>query len=152
MNRPVFTVTQANNYVRGLLDRDILLSNIFLKGEISNYRRHASGHMYFTIKDSESMIRCVFFDLKNSLMEFEIENGMAVIVSGNISIYTRDGLYQLYVDSIKMDGVGDLYKKFESLKARLEKDGMFKKEYKKAIPLFPKKIAKIGRASSRERV
>ncbi|HZJ58393.1 MAG TPA: exodeoxyribonuclease VII large subunit [Clostridia bacterium] len=140
MNRSVFSVGQINNYVKGLMDRDPLLQNLWIRGEISNFKLHSSGHMYFTLKDDQSRIRCVFFKYHTTGLAFIPSDGMSVILGGNISIYTRDGQYQFYVEHMERDGIGRLYAAFEVLKARLSEEGLFSDDFKKRLPPFPKKI------------
>lgn len=143
MNRPIFSVGQVNNYVKGIMDRDPVLQNLWIRGEISNFKLHSSGHMYFTLKDDQSRIRCVFFRYQSDGLGFLPYDGMGVILRGNISIYTKDGQYQFYVEHMEKDGVGQLYAALEDLKTKLREEGLFDQEYKKELPIFPKKIAVI---------
>lgn len=137
------TVSQLNAYIKNLFLCDDLLQNIMVRGEISNFIHHSSGHMYFTLKDKDSKIRCVMFKNNNRYLKFNIKNGMDVIISGNVSSYERDGEYQLYCNSIEPDGVGSLYLKFEQLKEKLSAQGYFDKEHKKKLPLLPKRIGVV---------
>lgn len=137
------TVSELNAYIKNLFLCDDLLQNIMVRGEISNFIHHSSGHMYFTLKDKDSKIRCVMFKSNNRYLKFNIENGMDVIISGNVSSYERDGQYQLYCSSIEPDGVGSLYLKFEQLKEKLSAQGYFDKEHKKKLPLLPKRIGVV---------
>ncbi len=143
MNRPIFSVAQVNNYVKSLMDRDPILQNLWIRGEISNYKLHSSGHMYFTLKDAQSRIRCVFFKYYNDDLDFLPSEGMGVIIKGNISLYTKDGQYQFYVEHMEKDGIGELHKALEALKIKLSEHGLFNEEHKKKLPPFPKKIAVI---------
>ena len=143
MNRSIFTVSQVNNYVKNLMDRDLLLQNLWIRGEISNFKLHSSGHMYFTLKDDQSRIRCVFFRYQNADLDFTPSDGLKVILKGNISMYIRDGQYQFYVEYMEKDGIGQLYAALEALKIKLKEEGLFSDEYKKPLPAFPRKIAII---------
>ncbi|HBX48717.1 MAG TPA: exodeoxyribonuclease VII large subunit [Clostridiaceae bacterium] len=141
-DKPI-TVSQLNAYIKNLFLCDDLLQNVMVRGEVSNFIHHSSGHMYFTLKDKDSKIRCVMFRSNNRYLKFNIENGMNVIISGNVSSYERDGQYQLYCNSIEPDGVGSLYLKFEQLKEKLSAQGYFDKEHKKKLPLLPKRIGVV---------
>lgn len=132
-------VSEVNNYIKRLFIRDMILTQIDVEGEISNFKYHYSGHMYFTLKDNSSKIRCVMFRDDNLKLNMDLEEGMNIVASGYISIYEKEGSYQLYIKYIKELGVGDLYKKFDLLKRKLEKEGMFNKE-KKQLPFMPKNI------------
>lgn len=143
MMREPISVTALNQYVKGLLDRDRLLSQVLVRSEISNYKVYPSGHHYFSLKDAESSIRCVMFRREASSLRFRPENGMKVIVSGRVSVFPRDGAYQLYCSQMVPDGVGELAYAFEQLKNRLHKEGLFDPAHKKPIPTFPRTIALI---------
>ena len=143
MSDRVFTVNEISNYIKQILDSDENLSNIYVKGELSNYKMYPSGHHYFTMKDAEGTLKCVMFKGSAVKLRFKPENGMSVIAYGRISVYPRDGAYQLYVNEISPDGVGDLYVAFEQLKEKLYKEGLFDEKYKKPLPAFPKSIAVI---------
>lgn len=136
----VFSVTEVNLYIRQMLEKDSLLSHIYIKGEISNFKIHTSGHAYFSLKDKQSIIKCVMFRRNLSRIKFLPEEGMQVIVRGYISIYEKDGQYQLYAESIIADGAGELYKAYEQLKKRLEMEGLFAPENKKPLPLLPRSV------------
>lgn len=138
------TVSELNEYTRNLLENDILLQMVKVSGEISNYKRHSSGHIYFTLKDEKSKINCSFFKNYNSALKFEPKNGMQVTVSATASLYPRDGAYQLLVYGMVNRGVGILHEKFEALKTKLEEEGLFSSEHKKAIPQYPKRIAVLA--------
>lgn len=139
----IFTVTEVNLYIRHLIEKDLLLSYIYVKGEISNLKIHTSGHMYFTLKDRDSRIKCVMFKSNLSKVKFRPEEGIKVVVRGYFSIYERDGQYQLYAESIILEGTGELYKAFEQLKEKLQKEGLFDENKKKPIPYYPKNVAII---------
>lgn len=133
-------VYEVNNYIKRMFAGDIILSNIQIEGEISNFKHHYSGHMYFTMKDDKAKIRCVMFRSDNEYLSLKLEDGLKVVASGYISVYDREGDYQLYVRSIKEAGLGDLHKAFEELKKKLEKEGLFDQKYKKDLPQMPSKI------------
>ena len=143
MNRQIFTIEQVNNYVKSLMDNDPLLQDLWIRGEISNFKRHSSGHMYFTLKDNQARIKCVFFKYYGESLNFIPSDGMSVLVRGNISLYSKDGQYQLYVRYMEKDGIGELYAAFETLKNKLREEGLFRQEYKKPLPAYPKRIAII---------
>ncbi|NLM96357.1 MAG: exodeoxyribonuclease VII large subunit [Halanaerobiaceae bacterium] len=140
MNREIYTITEINKYIKEIFARDVILNNLWLTGEISNFHHHSSGHMYFTLKDDDSAISAVMFRGNNRNLGFEIEDGMKVIAHGYISIYEVRGTYQFYVEEMEPAGIGALYLAYEQLKEKLEKEGLFAVEHKKAIPLLPKKI------------
>ena len=142
-SRRIFEVSEINNYIKNLLDSDVLLDGIFIRGELSNYKIYPSGHHYFTMKDSEGALRCVMFKGSAMRLRFRPESGMKVIAFGRITAYPRDGAYQLYVNELTPDGVGDLHVAFEQLKAKLNSEGLFDRAYKKPIPKFPERIAVI---------
>ena len=141
--RPVLSVTQLNEHIRSLLDADGLLSDVCVRGELSNYKIYPSGHHYFTLKDSESSLRCVMFKSSAARLRFRPENGMSVTVFGRVSVYPRDGAYQLYCNGIMPEGVGDLQIAFEQLKEKLSSEGLFDPSHKKPLPPFPRTIAVI---------
>lgn len=141
----IISVSQLNMYVRSLLDGDENLNNVFVSGEISNFTANArSGHLYMTLKDGSSSVKAVMFAGNASKIKFRIENGMSVIVRGRVSLYERDGAYQLYIDDIQPEGIGSLAIAFEQLKERLSKEGLFDSDRKKPVPLFPKRIGVIS--------
>lgn len=146
MNSPlILTVSQLNFYAKSLLQQDTNLNNVFVSGEISNFTDHyRSGHMYMSIKDNSASISAVMFAGNASRLKFRPENGMSVIVRGRVSIYERDGRYQLYIDDMQPDGIGALTLAFEQTKERLEKAGLFDAEHKKPIPKIPQKIGVIS--------
>ncbi len=139
----ILTVTQLNTLIKELLESEPLLSNICVRGELSNYKIYPSGHHYFTLKDRDSSLRCVMFKSSAQRLRFRPENGMSVTVSGRVSVYPRDGAYQFYCSGIMPEGTGDLQVAFEQLKARLEGEGLFDASHKKPLPEFPTRIAII---------
>jgi exodeoxyribonuclease VII large subunit len=143
MRIKTLTVTELSSYLKRILINDPILNNLSIKGEISNFKLHNSGHAYFSIKDSDSKLKCVMFHSDFKKLAFLPQNGMKVIVKGYISIYERNGEYQLYVSDLKEEGIGDLYLAFTKLKDKLGKEGYFDEENKKRIPFFPKKIGVI---------
>lgn len=142
-NQPIYTVTQINTYIKSVLDGDRNLSRIYIRGEISNYKRYPSGHHYFSMKDEQGTLRCVMFKGSATRLRFQPENGMKVIAYGRISVFPRDGGYQLYVEALTPDGVGELYLAFEQMKARLGAEGLFDPAHKKPLPSIPNTIAII---------
>ncbi len=146
----VYSVTQVNLYIKNMFIRDYALNNIYIKGEVSNCKYHTSGHIYFTLKDKQGQIACVMFAGQRSGLRFQMKEGQSVIALGSISVYERDGKYQLYAKEIILDGSGVLYQKYEQLKKQLEEEGLFDADHKKSIPAYPKKVgivtAKTGAA------
>src|SRR5690554_1425300 len=136
-------VSEVNNYIKRLLLSDMVLSNISVEGEISNFKHHYSGHMYFNLKDDKGKIKAVMFKGDNEKLSFSLEDGMKIIATGYVSLYEREGEYQLYIKDIKSSGIGELYKAFEELKNSLEKEGLFSQENKKQIPSMPRKIGVV---------
>lgn len=132
----VYTVAQMNQYIKNMFTQDFLLNNVSVKGEVSNCKYHSSGHIYFSIKDSSSVLNCIMFAGKRNGLNFRMNDGDKVVVTGSINIYERDGKYQLYANKIEKEGTGDLYKRFLLLKEELEEMGMFADEYKKPIPSY----------------
>ena len=143
MPQQVLSITQINEYIRGKLDSDQLLNAVAVRGEISNYKMYPSGHHYFTLKDENSALKCVMFKGNAMRLRFRPENGMKVIAMGKISVYPRDGAYQLYCTAMAMDGVGDLYAAFEQLKKKLSAEGLFDPAHKKTLPAHPGTIGII---------
>ncbi|MDW7674790.1 MAG: exodeoxyribonuclease VII large subunit, partial [Bacillota bacterium] len=140
----IFSVTQLNSYIKEKLDYDRLLRNIWVKGEISNFKHHSSGHMYFTLKDKQSVLKAVMFKSYSSSVPFNIENGLSVLARGNISLFLRDGQYQLYVEELHPEGYGATSLAFEQLKRKLTDEGLFDTSVKKAIPVLPRKIGIVS--------
>ena len=147
MSQQVITVTQINEYIRSMMDGDRLLNNVAVKGEISNYKIYPSGHHYFTIKDSGAALKCVLFKGSAQKIRFRPENGMQIIAMGKISVFPRDGAYQLYCTGLVLDGIGDLYAAFEQLKTKLFTQGLFDPTHKKPIPQYPGTIGIITSAA-----
>ena len=143
MAQQVLSISQLNEYIRTLIGRDGFLSNVAVRGEISNYKIYPSGHHYFTLKDSESALKCVMFKGSAIRLKFRPDNGMQVLAMGSISVYPRDGVYQLYCTGLVPDGIGDLYAAFEQLKAKLSAEGLFDPGHKQPLPQYPKTIGII---------
>ena len=143
MAKTPLSVTELNGCIKGLIESDERFFDVYVRGELSNYKIYPSGHHYFTLKDSESSLRCVMFRSSASKLRFRPENGMGVTVRGRISVYTRDGAYQLVSTGIMPEGAGDLQVAFEQLKAKLEAEGLFDESHKKPLPKFPDRIAII---------
>lgn len=143
MNEQSLTVSELNNLIKTLIDCEPMLNKVCVRGELSNYKIYPSGHHYFTLKDSESSLRCVIFKSSASKLRFRPESGMGVTAFGRVSVFSRDGAYQLYCTDLIPEGTGDLQIAFEQLKAKLASEGLFDPEHKKQLPPFPKKIAII---------
>lgn len=143
MQIKVLSVSEVNAYVKRILTSDPILHNIRVKGEISNLKIHNSGHLYFTLKDSLSRLQCVMFKAHSDRLKFKLEDGLKVNIKGYVSVYERDGNYQLYATELEPQGTGALYLAFQQLKDRLEKEGIFDKRHKKALPFLPKRIGVI---------
>lgn len=138
--RNVYSVKQVNSYVKNMFSQDFMLNHIYVKGEVSNCKYHTSGHIYFSLKDESGTIACVMFASARSGLSFRMQEGQNVIVLGSVSVYERDGKYQLYAKEIILDGAGALYERFEALKKELEEMGMFAAEYKQPIPRYVKRV------------
>ena len=134
------SVTELNRYIKEKIAGDEALSNIIVKGEISNFKNHYTGHMYFTLKDENSLIKCIMFKTYAQKLNFMPKDGMKVFVLGGVSVFERDGIYQIYVKAMQEDGIGALYRKYEELKKDLETKGLFEQEHKQRIPKMPKII------------
>ena len=143
MDIKYITISDLNRYIKAKFDIDSNLNNVYLKGEISNFKHHTRGHFYFTLKDENSRLSAVMFNFNASKVGFEPEDGMKVLVSGRISVYEATGSYQIYVNTMEMDGIGNLYLEFEKLKKKLAIEGLFNPEHKKPIPKYPKTIGII---------
>lgn len=139
----VYSVSELNNYVKGILDSNENLKYIFVEGEISNYKAHYSGHLYMTVKDETSAVKAVMFAGNASKLRFRPENGMKILAFGTVSLFPRDGSYQLYISDMQPDGIGALSIAFEQLKKKLQAEGLFAPEHKKPIPLFPERVGVI---------
>lgn len=137
MAQTILSITQLNEYIRGRMDADPMLAQVAVRGEISNYKLYPSGHHYFTLKDEASALKCVMFKGNALRLRFRPENGMKIIAVGRVSVFPRDGAYQLYCTALAMDGVGDLYAAFEQLKKKLAAQGLFDQAHKKPLPRYP---------------
>ena len=148
MTQSALSVKQLNFYVKNLIEGDPRLSNICVLGEISNLKNHySSGHIYFTLKDNDATVSCVMFRSFASRLKFDLENGMQVAVRGRVSVYEKDGQYRIYAEDITDAGLGDIARRFEQVKAKLEKEGLFDSDSKRPLPEFPKKIAVVTSGS-----
>lgn len=134
------TVEELNKYIKTKIDGDEFLNNVYVKGEISNFKLHYTGHMYFTLKDEKSLVKCIMFKSYTGYLNFMPKDGMKVCVLGSVSVFERDGVYQIYVKAMKQDGIGSLYEAYEKMKAKLEQEGLFDESHKKKIPMYPKTI------------
>jgi exodeoxyribonuclease VII large subunit len=134
------SVSALNNYVKKLIDADFILSNLNIKGEISNFKMHSSGHLYFSLKDEASKINCIMFKSYANNLSFKPRDGEAVVVKGKVSVYEKDGAYQLYCYEMKQEGMGELYVAFQELKNKLEKQGLFDVRHKRELPRYPGKV------------
>ena len=134
------TVTYLNKYIKEKVAEDEYLNSVYVKGEISNFKHHYTGHMYFTLKDDNSLIKCIMFKSSTATLNFVPKDGAQVVVLGTVSVFERDGIYQIYVKAMKEDGIGDLYKEYEELKNKLEKEGYFDQSHKQKIPFMPKTV------------
>ncbi len=141
MEQQIFSVSQINGLIKDLIDGAPVLNGVFIRGELSNYKIYPSGHHYFTLKDGESALRCVMFKGSAVKLRFRPENGMKVIAFGRISVFPRDGAYQLYCSQLTADGIGDLHVAFEQLKEKLYREGLFDESHKKPLPAYPGRIA-----------
>ena len=143
MEQKVFSVSELNNRIKELFELDPMLTHVCVRGELSNYKAYPSGHHYFTLKDAGGSLRCVMFKGSASKLRFRPENGMGVTAYGRVSVYPRDGAYQLYCEKLDPEGLGELYLLYEQLKAKLLAEGLFDAEHKKPLPPFPRRIAVI---------
>ena len=140
MNIEPISVTDLNKYIKDKVAGDEYLNNVLVKGEISNFKHHYTGHLYFTLKDDNSLIKCIMFKSFTQNLKFVPKDGMKVMVFGTVSVFERDGVYQIYCKAMQEEGMGSLYKAYEELKAKLEKEGLFSDQYKKKIPFMPKVV------------
>ena len=140
MEYKAISVTQLNMYIKNKLAEDEKLMNVLVKGEISNFKHHYTGHLYFTLKDENSLIKCIMFKSFAQNLKFEPKDGMKILLFGSVSVFERDGVYQIYGKSMQEDGMGDLYRAYEELKNKLQNEGLFNVEHKKKIPIMPKCI------------
>lgn len=144
MNRPEpITVSKLNGYIKSIIDDNEMLNNVYIKGELSNFKKHYSGHLYFTLKDESSLIKCVMFKSYTTYLNFEPKDGMSVVILGSVSVFERDGVYQIYAKGMEPDGMGALYTAYEQLKEKLSEEGLFDEKYKKPIPILPKAIGVV---------
>lgn len=137
------SVSDLNGYIKKIMDNDFILNNAMIKGEISNFKLHSSGHLYFSLKDEGSRINCVMFRQNTNTLSFKPSDGMKVLVKGRVSVYAKDGSYQIYCEEMKPEGIGELYIEFQKLKEKLEKGGFFAESHKKMLPLYPQKVGII---------
>ncbi|MEG0277582.1 MAG: exodeoxyribonuclease VII large subunit, partial [Coprobacillus sp.] len=133
-----------NKYIKAKMSQDVSLQNVYIKGEISNYRPHPSGHLYFTLKDENSRVSAIMFSSYGQKLDFQVENGMQVLIQATVSVYEATGQYQLYVQKMQQDGIGNLYLQYEKLKQKLYNEGLFDDTHKKMIPVYPKSIAVLS--------
>jgi len=143
MKLKTLSVTEVNRYIKKYISGNPILSHMEIEGELSNFKRHSSGHLYFTLKDADSRLSCVMFKNNADLVNLDLRDGVKLIATGQVGVYERDGKYQLYVKALRQAGIGDLHIKFEAMKEKLKGEGLFDQERKKAIPTFPSKIATI---------
>lgn len=143
MESNVYSVSQINRYIKMLIDKDAYLNSITVRGEITNFKAHYTGHFYFTLKDETSTIKCVMFKSMASLVKFKPADGMKVVITGQVSLFERDGTYQIYCKTMAPEGVGELYLAYEQLKEKLAKEGLFDVKYKKKIPFLPNRVGVI---------
>ncbi len=143
----VYSVSQLNSYVKGVLDKDENLAHIYVTGEISNFKAHYSGHLYMTVKDETASVKAVMFAGNANKLRFTPENGMKILAFGSVSLFPRDGSYQLYINDMQPDGIGALNIAFEQLKKKLQAEGLFNQEFKKSLPKFPTKIGVVTSAT-----
>lgn len=134
------SVSDLNKYIKSKIAEDEHLNNVFVKGEISNFKHHYTGHMYFTLKDENSLIKCIMFKQSTATLNFVPDNGKKVVILGTVAVFERDGIYQIYCKAMKEEGIGDLYKEYEELKLKLEKEGYFDNAHKLKIPYMPKVV------------
>ncbi|MBE5041127.1 exodeoxyribonuclease VII large subunit [Ructibacterium gallinarum] len=143
IEKQALSVTQVNQYIKEVMNRDTVLTDILVKGELSNFKAHSSGHMYMSLKDESGVMRAVMFRSSAAKLRFKPQNGMKVVAHGRITVYERDGQYQLYIDDMQQEGIGDLYVAFEKLKNKLNAEGLFDPAHKKPLPKYPKKVGVI---------
>ena len=141
--RQALSVTQINLYIKEVIAKDDILSDVLVKGELSNFKAHSSGHMYMSLKDESGVMRAVMFRSAAAKLTFWPQNGMKVIAHGRVAVYERDGQYQLYIDDMQQEGQGDLYAAFEQLKQKLAAEGLFDPAHKKRLPKYPKKVGVV---------
>ena len=140
MQREILTVSEINSYIKRILQQDTMLSGVLVRGEISNFTRHSSGHLYFSLKDKTGTIKCVMFRSNAQRLQFQPAHGMQVLIGGYVAVYERDGVYQLYVEQMMPAGAGALHMAYEQLKEKLTKEGLFDAAGKRPLPFLPQKI------------
>ena len=143
MEGRVYSVTQLNKFIKMVFEKNTVLFNLSIRGEITNFKAHYTGHLYFTLKDETSSIKCVMFKSNASNLKFDIADGMKVVVTGQVAVYEANGTYQIYCRNIEPEGLGELYLKYEQLKEKLEKEGLFDEARKKKIPFLPDRVGII---------
>lgn len=143
MDKKIFSVSEVNKYIKMIFDSEDFLNNITISGEITNFKAHYTGHLYFTLKDNNATIKCVMFKSNAENIKFKPEDGMRVIINGTISVFERDGVYQVYCKTMNPDGLGDLYLAYEKLKEKLTEEGLFDEKFKKPIPFLPSRVGVI---------
>ena len=143
VDKKIYSVSEINKYIKMLFESDTLLNNISIRGEITNFKAHYTGHYYFTLKDENSTIKCVMFKGYAQYIKFKPADGMKVVINGQVSSFERDGVYQVYCKSMSPEGLGDLYLAYEQLKEKLNKEGLFDTKYKKQVPFLPKRVGVI---------
>lgn len=141
--RQALSVTQVNLYIKEVMNRDDVLTDVLVKGELSNFKAHSSGHMYMSLKDETGVMRAVMFRSSAAKLNFKPQNGMKVVAHGRVTVYERDGQYQLYIDHMQQDGIGDLYVAFEQLKNKLSAEGLFDPAHKKPLPKYPRRVGVV---------
>lgn len=139
----IYTVSEINKYIKMIFDKDVYLNNITIQGEITNFKAHYTGHLYFTLKDDTSTIKCIMFKSFASLIKFKPSDGMKVVITGQVSVFERDGAYQIYCRTMTPEGLGELYLAYEQLKDKLNKDGLFDSAHKKKLPYLPNRVGVI---------
>ncbi len=143
IERQALSVTQVNLYIKEVMNRDAVLTDVLVKGELSNFKAHSSGHMYMSLKDESGVMRAVMFRGNAGKLNFTPQNGMKVVAHGKVTVYERDGQYQLYIDDMQQEGIGDLYVAFEQLKTKLDQEGLFNPDHKLPLPRYPKKVGVV---------
>lgn len=141
--KKIYSVSDVNKYIKALMDKDTLLNNISIRGEITNFKAHYTGHLYFTLKDDTSTIKCIMFKSFASLIKFKPSDGMKVVITGQVSVFERDGAYQIYCRTMTPEGLGELYLAYEQLKEKLNKEGLFDSAHKKKLPYLPNRVGVI---------
>ena len=143
LENKIYSVSEVNKYIKMVFDKDTFLNNITIRGEITNFKAHYTGHFYFTLKDESATIKCVMFKSAADNVKFKVADGMKVVITGQINVFERDGVYQIYCRTMTPEGLGELYLAYEQLKAKLEKEGLFDMSHKKKLPFLPKRVGVI---------